>query len=249
MSDRMRRYYQDNPNMVSSPFGGVTGINRALLDEVTAQLGISWRGKRALDVGCGRGFLGEIVREAGGDYIGADLVASRSGVRMALCDAQRLPFEDAAFDVVCCFDAFEHIPNPARAVQEFRRVLRKGGVVFLSAPNYGNMAGLVKLWCEKTGRYAPNTWAPFGRWIPQELEHLLTLRSVRRLFKATGARHIEGIGYGAEVELGLFPWIAHPRFPEFLLYRLQRVMRFIGPGLVRVFPGASLHVFWKISFD
>ncbi len=248
MSDRMRRYYAEHPHMVSSPFGGIEGFHSDLVEKVTRRLGISWMGRRVLDVGCGRGFLGDIVRANGGEYVGADLVASRAGVRMAVADAQRLPFADASFDLVCCIDAFEHIPAPHAAVQEFRRVLRPDGSVFLSAPNYGNVAGLVKKWCESRGGYARDSWAPFGRWSPQELEHALTLRGVRRLFSAAGARRMQCIGYGAEVELGLFPWIAHPRFPEALLYRLQRLFRAVGPGVARVWPGASLHGFWRIDF-
>jgi ubiquinone/menaquinone biosynthesis C-methylase UbiE len=46
-------------------------------------------------------------------------------------DAQQLLFRDRLFDFVFSLNAFEHIPNPGRALQELSRVLKPGGCVFL----------------------------------------------------------------------------------------------------------------------
>ncbi|MDK1022055.1 MAG: class I SAM-dependent methyltransferase, partial [Candidatus Hydrogenedentes bacterium] len=170
MNNSVAEFYRENPRMVSSPFGGVDGLDSDLLRDVFDRLRIDLAGKKVLDVGCGRGFAGDIVREAGGEYTGVDFVSSRDGFRLALGDAARLPFPDALFDVVFCMDAFEHFPDPHRAAVEFRRVLRPGGFFYLSAPNYSNVAGIVKRVYEGLGLYEKNTWAPFGRWQPQELE-------------------------------------------------------------------------------
>jgi len=247
VSDRVRSYYQDNPLMVSSPFGGVEGINRDLLARVFARLGIGLAGRAVLDVGCGRGYVGEIVNESGGLYTGADFVVSRTGFRLVLADGARLPFADGNFDVVFCIDAFEHFPNADAAAAEFRRVLRPGGFVFLSAPDYGNMAGVVKKVCESMGWYEKETWAPFRHWQPQEFERALTGRRVRRIFRDAGFSRLRRVGHAAEVGLGLFPWVEHRMMPEAVRFRLQRIFGTIGPAVVRVWPGASLHGFWRIE--
>lgn len=244
---RLRAYYREHPRMVSSPFGGVDSANIDLLAEVSGALGLPIAGRRLLDVGCGRGFAGEWFAAQGASCIGADFVVSRGGFRLVGADAQALPFPPEAFDGLCCIDAFEHIPDPQRAAAEFRRVLRPGGWVFLSAPNYGNTAGLVKAWCERFGRYEKNTWAPFGNWTPQELEHALTARRVRHIFAAAGFRETARLGYGPEVGLGLIPWMTHPRTPEGVLFRLQRLFARIGPAIARRCPGASLHNFWRFD--
>ncbi len=44
-------------------------------------------------------------------------------------DAERLPFSDAAFDLVTCRLAFHHFPHPEAAIAEFARVLRPGGTL------------------------------------------------------------------------------------------------------------------------
>ncbi len=240
-------FYRDNPRMVSSPFGGIDGYQGDLLQRVWRQLGIDPAGRRVLDVGCGRGFAGEVVRAAGGDYTGVDVVVPRGGFPLARGDAQALPFAREAFDLVCCFDAFEHFPDPAAAAREWARVLRPGGCIFLSAPNYGNIAGWVKQRQEASGAYARDTWAPFGRWQPQALEQMVTPAYVRRAFRAGGFTQFEAIGFAREVELGLCPWLDHPRTPERIRLRAQPLLRALGPAIVRVWPGASLHLFWRIA--
>jgi len=49
--------------------------------------------------------------------------------------AETLPFRDEQFDFVICTQVFEYLPDPALAVAEIKRVLRRGGVLFLSAPS------------------------------------------------------------------------------------------------------------------
>jgi len=240
-------FYRQNPRMISSPFGGIDGVDTALFTEIFESLEIDLSHRTILDVGCGRGFLRELIHAAAGVYIGVDLVPSGQGFPLALADGAALPFPDQIFDAVACIDAFEHFPDTARAAREIRRVLRPGGFFFLSAPNYGNVAGVVKWTCEKTGRYDRDTWAPFGRWQPQELEQPLTGRKIRRLFTGAGFRVIRRIGLGREVGLGVFPWMDHPKTPEAIQFRLQRFFGRLGPPLANRWPALSLHNFWKME--
>lgn len=233
--------------MVSSPFGGIHDIDEALFHEVFAKLNIGLEGKHILDVGCGRGFVGDFVRERGGTYTGLDFVVSRKGFPLVQAEASLLPFHTGTFDGVFCIDMFEHLPAPRLTTLEFKRVLRPSGFVFLSAPNYSNMAGVVKKVAETVGGYTKNTWAPFGRWQPQELEQPITGAFVRRMYRRGGFSRFTRMGYGSEVGLGLFPWMDHISMPEAIQYRLQRFFGRVGPGIAKVWPGASLHSFWKIE--
>jgi SAM-dependent methyltransferase len=49
-------------------------------------------------------------------------------------DALHLPVRDGSLDVVAMVEVLEHVPDPWRAVEEARRVLRPGGVLLGSAP-------------------------------------------------------------------------------------------------------------------
>ncbi len=245
--DLSRAFYTENPRMVSSPFGGVDGVHTGLFRSVFDRLQIDLRDRSVLDVGCGRGFASAVVEEAGGHYTGLDFVVSRSAFRFVQGDAARLPFPDAHFDGLFCIDASEHFPDPEGVAREFFRVLKPGGFFFLSAPNYANVAGLVKRWCEGTGYYARHTWAPFGRWQPQELEQPLTPAFIRRTYRAAGFRDFRAVGHPPEVLLGLFPWVDHPRMPDQVRFRLQRLGRWLGPSVAAAWPASSLHLFWRID--
>ncbi len=100
---------------------------------------------RVLDIGCGAGQeLRPFLRDSRRMGVGVDVSpdAGRAGrelftreqpqsrVVFARADAERLPFDTAAFDVVICRLALPYTNN-ARALQEISRVLRPGGVLLL----------------------------------------------------------------------------------------------------------------------
>lgn len=46
----------------------------------------------------------------------------------------KTPFPDASLDLIICQEVIEHITHPSAAIQEFHRVLKPGGSLFLQAP-------------------------------------------------------------------------------------------------------------------
>jgi len=92
-------------------------------------------GERALDVACGPGIVTAALERAGLRVIGLDL--TREMIREALPrgggyvqgDVERLPFAAGTFDVTVCRNSCHHFADPAAAVREMARVLRRGGRV------------------------------------------------------------------------------------------------------------------------
>ncbi|HPC47981.1 MAG TPA: class I SAM-dependent methyltransferase [Deltaproteobacteria bacterium] len=113
-------------------------------------------GFKVLDAGCGAGrHLAEAFRARGVSVVGVDLNrddalkahnttkimrhASEDGGGASLVmvsDITRLPFKDAAFDVVICSEVLEHIPDDRGAVREIVRVLKPGRSLVVSVPRY-----------------------------------------------------------------------------------------------------------------
>jgi SAM-dependent methyltransferase len=65
-------------------------------------------------------------------------LASLAGVdcRIEACAGENLFFPDAAFDFVYSSNVLEHVQDPARVLAESVRVLKPGGYLFFTYPNY-----------------------------------------------------------------------------------------------------------------
>jgi demethylmenaquinone methyltransferase / 2-methoxy-6-polyprenyl-1,4-benzoquinol methylase len=94
-------------------------------------------GEVAVDVACGTGALAEELATLapGASVVGLDFSwemvrragTGAAGPRFAVADALRLPLADGSVDVVTIAFGLRNLPEPARGLLEFRRVLRTGG--------------------------------------------------------------------------------------------------------------------------
>lgn len=104
-------------------------------------------GEEMLDAGCGTGLN---LRSFPAGSVGLDLnprhlelVRARLPDHSAvLGDVEAMPFEDERFGTVVCTEVIEHVPDPARALREIRRVLKPGGVLIGSVPARSIVWGL-----------------------------------------------------------------------------------------------------------
>lgn len=51
-----------------------------------------------------------------------------------ISDITNIPEGDKSFDVIVCTEVLEHLPNPIKALEEFKRLLKNGGILILTAP-------------------------------------------------------------------------------------------------------------------
>lgn len=110
--------------------------------------------KRVLDVGCGFGDFLRFLEDEGVGVSGVDIAPhalkearKRVSGRLYRVDvvSERLPYKDEWFDAVAIIDVIEHIFSSEKILSEAYRVLRKGGLVFITTPNnQGKIGDLVK---------------------------------------------------------------------------------------------------------
>lgn len=100
------------------------------------------RGKRALDIGCGRGQSLKILQHYGYECYGTELssfsartAASLPGSRIFTQGLLDCHFPGQFFDLVLVWHVLEHLPNPMEVLQEIFRILTPGGTLLLCVPN------------------------------------------------------------------------------------------------------------------
>jgi ubiquinone/menaquinone biosynthesis C-methylase UbiE len=115
-------------------------------------------------------------------------------------DAHPLPFRDASFDGLFAGELVEHLPDPEAGIEEFRRVLRPGGMLVLTTPNRRRLANVV----DRSER-------------PYSPDHLseLSYDEARALLRAHGFEILDETGLHLEL---LLNWTS----PMPKLDRLQR---------------------------
>jgi SAM-dependent methyltransferase len=57
---------------------------------------------------------------------------------------EHIPYSDGEFDYVCFLEAVEHTENPYNAIRQVARVLKPGGTLIMSTPNYLNIERRLK---------------------------------------------------------------------------------------------------------
>jgi SAM-dependent methyltransferase len=197
------------------------------------------RFERSLEIGAGTGYFtlnalqDGIVGEATATDISPGMLdalqanAARAGVAVTTlaCDAERLPFPDASFDLVLGHAVLHHIPHLDRAFAEFHRVLRPGGTILfagepsrtgdrIAAVPKGAALRIAPLWRRLLGaRPAPGPDHDHGAPAERDGESLEPFVDVHAFAPADLERWALGAGFadvrvrGEELLANWFGWV------------------------------------------
>jgi ubiquinone/menaquinone biosynthesis C-methylase UbiE len=139
--DKARAYYQ-----------ACRPITYRLIDPLLDAARVA-SGTRVLDVGSGPGDVAARAAERGARAVGLDLAQAmvslaaevHPGLDFIVGDAQSPPFEECSFDAIVGNFSFHHLRDQARALAAWRRLLRPGGCLALTAwdePQANRLLGL-----------------------------------------------------------------------------------------------------------
>ena len=120
-------------------------------------------GKRVLNIGCGPGTEALALADMGHHVVAADFSevmiettrrnAEEFGIQLETMvgDAENLPFRDGEFDCVVSNYMMWAVPNPDKALREFYRVLKPGGILAYAdtARMKGEPSWFRKMWIRK----------------------------------------------------------------------------------------------------
>ena len=157
--------------------------------------------RNVLEIACGRGDFAAWcaglptppARLVAADLSGVAVQAARRrvrGGRTSFCqsDAERIAFASGAFDTVISCETLEHLGEPRAALAELARVLRPGGRLYLTTPNYLGPMGLYRGYLRLTGRRYSEEGQPVNRFLVAPL--------LRRWVRGAGLEVVEADATG-----------------------------------------------------
>ncbi|MCE9619073.1 MAG: bifunctional demethylmenaquinone methyltransferase/2-methoxy-6-polyprenyl-1,4-benzoquinol methylase UbiE [Planctomycetes bacterium] len=169
--------------------------------------------KKVLDMACGTGDLTELFRKAGalatgGDYTPAMLEIARAKsarhdgadprILFVEADATQLPFHTSTFDAVTIAFGLRNVSDPAKAIAEFFRVLRPGGVMAILEFDQPSSRLVRFVHNFYTQRIMPLTATAIARdrsgaykYLPRSVSTFLTPQGIAHLAAASGFERIE----------------------------------------------------------
>lgn len=196
------------------------------LDEIAAYLrkrGHAADGLSLLEVGCGHGNMLLEARNKGYRVQGLEYSADAARVANSKLGADVVrvgaiaedTFPEQSFDVCILADVIEHVRDPARFIQNTRRILKAGGVLFIATPSTASWSARL------LGRH----------WMEYKPEHLFYFdrRTLTRLLSKADFDHIE-TSSGRKVLTADYVIGHFDKFPVPIISTLLKGLRVVAPA-------------------
>lgn len=103
-----------------------------------------------LEIGCGQGFVLVDALTRGWRVHGTDIqdnridLAKNDAISFVKGELLKIGFDNDSFDSIYMDSILEHVQHPVMYLEEIRRILRPGGVLYVGVPNEASLANDVK---------------------------------------------------------------------------------------------------------
>ena len=175
--------------------------------------------RRVLEIACGRGGLAcHLARSAhrpaslvAADFSPAAVAKGRShalatglhGLQWSVSDLHACGVQSGSFDTVISCESIEHLDRPRQACDEFARILKPGGRLYLTTPNYLGPLGLYRGYARVKGTPYTEDGQPINRfmllprtcaWIRRAGLHINTVDAIGHYLPWPG-RPLQGVSW------------------------------------------------------
>ncbi len=99
---------------------------------------------RILDVGCGEGWILELAMKRGWQAYGTEFsskaieICGKKGIKMYAGVLEPKNIREKDFDIIVSSETIEHINNPREELANIHRLLRAGGLFYVTTPNFNS---------------------------------------------------------------------------------------------------------------
>lgn len=131
-------YYSNYP----IGYGADSELNIKRINERLDEFEKFRKTNKLLDVGCGPGLFLTEAKKRGWEVYGTEFTDKQitylqeKGISTFQGKLNSTSFEENMFDVIISSEVMEHINNPVEEVGYFHRFLRKGGLLYITTPNF-----------------------------------------------------------------------------------------------------------------
>lgn len=168
-------------------------------------LGNDISGKKVLDIGCGDGRMGEVLKEKGAVVFGTDI--SEKAVEKAahvldkafIFNAEEGNFSclDNDFDIIISSEVIEHLFNPKNFLLALRNIMKKDAVMVITTPNF-------LMWTNRIRMFFGEFEYTETGFLDEGHIHFFTYNSLRKLLELTGFEIVQE------------DHIIHPKVPHWI---------------------------------
>lgn len=150
--EEIRRYYppetwpraRGNIDLASATISGRPW--QEIMKQRSAQLLKYVKKGRILDIGCGDGLFLKYFKNCGLEVHGIDFGKTASnyardilGLDVFTGSLEEAKYQSGSFDAVSLYAVLEHLPDPLQILREINRILKPGGILFISVPNFNSL--------------------------------------------------------------------------------------------------------------
>ncbi len=171
---------------------------------------------RFLDIGCGDGSFGAVLKEQLGikEVYGLDIselavkTAKENGIiaDVANIDSQDLPYRSDFFDAIFCGEVIEHIYSPDHLLSESYRILAPSGLLVMTTPNLASWFNRISLLLGYQPIFSDISLDhSYGHlWPLEPMGHLrlYTHKALVKLIEAYNFRILKTLGIGINYKIG-----------------------------------------------
>jgi len=168
---------------------------------------------KVVDIGCGAGSLSRLWAETGHEVCGLDVnepliqlaqeraTAQNLKVTFSVGSATHLPWDNASFDVCTVPELLEHVVDWQQCLNEFCRILKPGGILYLSTSNklcpkqqeftlplYSWYPAPIKKYCEKL---AVTSHPQIANYAKYPAVHWFTFFQLKKVLRVKGLRALD----------------------------------------------------------
>jgi SAM-dependent methyltransferase len=186
---------------------------------------------RVLDYGCGMGYSYQRQLVANcGEYVGADVAGvaiqdlELKGLKgLKIAEDSTIDVPDGYFDAIVCSEVMEHLWDPLAAAKELARVLKPGGVLVSTVPNFGYLPWRL------LALFRAEVWSepedPFGDPFKGVHIRFFSRRTFGSLYRMAGFSSVEVGNFDKTNVLDFFNSFGMRRVGGYLGIHLPKVVR------------------------